>query len=103
MSPFVGHIQRISSAWPRSGPVNLTGPFKARIPMKQEFRRVATGEVKRRYGREKKLKIQHFCARKLLETLDRFFAKAIFPHDLRDPSISLNGVPALKGRPKFKR
>jgi hypothetical protein len=30
----------------------------------------------------KKSKIQHFCARKLLKTLGRFFAKSIFSHDL---------------------
>jgi hypothetical protein len=34
------------------------------------------------YGHEKKSKIQHFCARKLLKTLGRFFAKSIFSHDL---------------------
>jgi hypothetical protein len=36
----------------------------------------------KKYGHEKKSKIQHFCARKLLKTLGRFFAKSIFSHDL---------------------
>jgi hypothetical protein len=47
----------------------------------------------KKYGHEKKSKIQHFCARKLLKTLDRFFAKSIFSRDLC-------GVRRLAGRAK---
>ena len=36
----------------------------------------------KKYGHEKKSKIRHFCSRKLLKPLGRFFAKSIFSHDL---------------------
>jgi hypothetical protein len=50
----------------------------------------------KKYGHEKKLKIQHFCALELLKTLGRFFAKSIFSHDLCDISRD-GGAPACAG------